>query len=122
MALTDDQKSAVRAYLGFSDGFSDVDTRLESQLGNLKPTAETRVIALSAQILAVDTKLQANALSRTGVKEIVGEVVLSEEGLAQLRTQGRMLCTRLGQVFNLAPKADYFDTGGGSMGGMFSLG
>lgn len=123
MALTEDQKSAVRAYMGKSDGFTDTDTRLESQLDHLRASAEARVVALLALISAIDTKLQSAALTRLDASEIVGEVkLLGPEQLTELRKQGRMLCVRLGQIFQMAPAADYFDEGGGSMGGLIPLG
>jgi hypothetical protein len=123
MALTEDQKSAVRAYLGWSDQFADLDTRLESQLANLRASAETRVTALLTKIAAIDDAIQSKALTRLDASEIVGEVkLLGPEQLRTLRVQGRMLCGQLGQVFFVEPKRDYFDEGGGAMGGLIQLG
>lgn len=122
MALTDDEASSVRAYLGFSDGFRDLDTRLESQILNLTAGAEARVRALLTRIGEIDTKLQSAALANLDLERAEDVTFLGPEQLVALRGQGRMLCRRLGQVFFLEPRADYFDEGGGDMGGLIQLG
>lgn len=126
MAFSNAEKTRIRRYLGFSELYRQIDTRLETQLDALpanNPDAETQVRALLGRVGAIDDAIQGKALTRLDASEIIGEVkLLGPEQLRALRTQGRMLINQIAITFDLTPLRDYFDEGGGSMGGFIALG
>lgn len=127
MAFTLPEKARIRRYLGFSQGFHDVDTRLEGQLDTLPttwPEAETQVREMLALLDAVDRKLQGAALGNMNFARIVGEVeFLGPDQLDVLRHHGRTLIQRLAITFNIdmSGQPDYYGTAASS-GGVIPLG
>lgn len=127
MAFTETEKARIRRYLGFSQGFHDVDTRLEGQLDTLPltwPEAETQVRDILAMLDAVDRKLQGAALGNLNFTEIVGEIkFLGPEQLNALRGHGRTLIQRLAITFNIemSGQPDYYSAAV-STGGVIQLG
>ena len=127
MAFTDAEKARIRRYLGFSQGFHDVDTRLEGQLDTLPstwPEAETQVRDILTQLIAVDRKLQGAALGNMNFTEIVGEVkFLGPDQLDALREHGRTLIQQLAITFNIemSGQPDYYGAVV-STGGIIQLG
>jgi hypothetical protein len=124
MAFTNAEKTRLRRYLGFSELYRQVETRLESQLDALptnNPDAETQVRALLAKVDAVDTKIQSAGLENLDAAKVKDVVLLGAEQLRALRAQGRMLIRQIAITFDLEPRRDYFDEGG-AMGGLLPLG
>lgn len=126
MAFTNAEKTKIRRYLGFSELWKQIDMRLESQLDALpltNPDAETEVRTTLTRIVAIDEAIQSKALTRLDASEIIGEVkLLGPAQLTALRAQGRMLVNQIAITFSVEPFRDYFDEGGGSMGGMIQMG
>ena len=127
MGLTTQDASDTRSFLGFSDQFNDLDTRLQSQIEELQAAADDdptvlRVQAILTDVRALDANLTNAALNNLIASKVKTIELRGPEQLQALRVQGRMLCQRLGQVFYTPPRDDYFGEGDGSMGGMVALG
>lgn len=127
MAFTLAEKARIRRYLGFSQGFHDIDTRLEGQLDTLPltyPEAETQVRDILVALDAIDRKLQSAALGNMNFTEIVGELkFLGPAQLDALWQQGRTLIQRLAITFNInmSEQPDYYGASVSS-GGVIPLG
>ena len=123
MAFTDAQKVSIRNYLGFSENFHQINTRLESMLIDLpirSPAAEALAISILAQLAAIDAANQTTAL--TGVKFKKAEDVEWNLGAFQQRQDyGRSLIQRLAILFEVTPMEDYYGAAGGG-GGVIPLG
>lgn len=124
MAFDEGEKARIRRYLGFSQGFRDFDTRLESQLGDLTPQeAEDQVREILAKLAAVDAKLQSMALGNLDLRKAEDVEWFGAEGLVALQNYGRSLINQLGILFNIdmSGQPDYFGTSAG-IGGPIPLG
>jgi len=124
MSFTLPQRVAIREYLGWSQLFKQIDPRLEGQMDNLPittPDAVTTVVALLADLAAIDTALQNAAMTNLTLSKAEDVIFLGGEQLSELRRQGRMKIQQLSIIFELEPKRDYYETGD-SMGGEIQLG
>jgi hypothetical protein len=122
MALTEDEKSAIRHYLGWSDRFREIDPRLESMMGAVSSYAETRVRAALTRLGQIDTALQDAALNNLDlVGAEAGVSFRGPEQLGALRQAGRVLVQQVAIVFEVEPKRDYFGVEGAT-GGVIPLG
>ena len=124
MAFTDDEKMAIRSYLGWSALFFEIDPRLEGQMNRLPtsvPAAVTRVQTILTSLADIDTRLGA-ALDNLDLTKAEDIIFLGPEQLDALRNQGRMLVNQLSIIFEVSPKRDYFGEGEGGMGGVIPLG
>ena len=121
--FTNLEKTKLRAYLGFSELFRQIDMRLESQLDALpaaNPDAETQVRAKLGMLDAIDAAIQGAALTNLDAVKVDELVLRGPEQLSALRQQGRMLVGQVAVTFDVQPPRDYFD--GGSTGGCLALG
>jgi hypothetical protein len=125
--FTEDEKAAIRSYLGWSALYYLIDPRLESQigtggLGTTQPSSATRVRSILTRLADIDSRLD-SALDNLDLTKAEDINFLGSEQLDALRNQGRMLVGQLAIIFEVVPKRDYFDEGGGTgMGGLISLG
>lgn len=125
MAFTAAEQSYIRRYLGYSELFKDLDTRLESQMamiGSRSPTAEAQVRILIGQVQGIDAKINFAALNNLDVESVDGGDVkmLGPDQIEALRAYGRQLIQQISITFETPPKRDYYATG--DTGGMFSVG
>lgn len=121
MALSESQRAQVRLFLGYDRG-RDLHPALESRWDALNSDEETQVAAALSALSALDTKLLSAALENLDASKVDEVVMLGPEQLRALRAQGRMLVRRLGIVFAVDSLRDYFDDGGGPMGGLMAVG
>lgn len=114
--FTEDEKAAIRSYLGWSAFYYQIDPRLESQigaggLGTTQPASATRVRSILTALADIDTRLT-GALDNLDLTKAEDINFLGPEQLDALRTQGRMLIGQMGIIFELKPKRDYYGDGG----------
>lgn len=124
MAFTESEKARIRRYLGFSQGFHDVDTRLEGQLGTLSPQeAEDQVREILVKLAAIDAKLQSAALNNLDLVKAEDVTFLNELQIIALQNYGRTLINQLAIIFNIdmSMQPDYYGSSAG-MGGVIPLG
>jgi hypothetical protein len=115
VAFTDTEKATIRRYLGFSELFRDVDTRLEGQLDSLSAEAEALVRATLVQLAAIDAKIHTAALENLDLQRAEDVTFLGPEQLIALKDYGRSLINRIAVTFEVEPMRDYY--GAGAMGG-----
>src|SRR5688572_27932347 len=99
MALSEEQKTNIRLYLGYSDQFRDTNTTLESQLlpGSLSATAETLVVSMLDSIADIDEKYHGAHDRQRALK--AGEIALTGVGtMNSQRLEGRRFVHRLARV------------------------
>jgi len=103
MALSDANKAKIRRHLGYSDVGADPHFRLESAMATLSAAGETEVVALLAEIAAVDSAL---VTARTTLRlEQVEDIKFSGgSGIAALRTDKSALVGELSSILGV-PKA-----------------
>lgn len=121
MALTAEEKAAVRLYTGRSDQFRDLDTTLESQLDSVSPAAEAQVRVVLSQLAAIDAKIQSAALNNMDLERAEDVTFRGPEQLLGLMEYGRSLIQRLCVIFHIQPTRDYYGTEASS-GGVIPLG
>ena|SRR5690348_10643427 len=124
--FTDDEKAAIRSYLGYSALYYQIDPRLESQigaggLGTTQPSEATRVRTILTALADIDTRLS-GALDNLDLSKAEDITFLGPPQLEALRNQGRMLIHQLGIIFELVPKRDYYGAGENLNGGYILLG
>lgn len=127
MAFTAAEKARIRRYLGFSQGFHDVDTRLEGQLTTLPetyPEAEDQVREILGKLAKIDAKLQTAALGNLNVTELGDIKFLGPDQLTALEDWGRRLINQLAITFNIdmSDQPDYFGATSSGGGGVIPLG
>lgn len=124
--FTDDEKAAIRSYLGFSALYYQIDPRLESQigaggLGTTQPSEAARVRTILTSLADVDTRL-GSALDNLDLSKAENITFLGPEQLETLRNHGRMLIQQLGIILELEPKRDYYGMSENAYGGVIPLG
>lgn len=123
MAFTDTQKASIRRYLGFSEAFHQINTRLESMMDSLdarSPAASSQVLDILSQLQAIDAKNQDVAL--TGIDFAKAEdVQWNLDSIRQRQAYGRSLIQRLAITFEVEPARDYYDEGA-TGGGLLAIG
>lgn len=123
MAFSPTEKVRIRNYLGRSELFKDLDTRLESQMDSIptrSPEAETEIRTLLGKIAAIDDKLSDFAVNGSDIKKAEEVEFWGPEQLSMLQNRGRMLIGRLATFFEVEVLGDYF--GEGPIGGVIPLG
>ncbi len=124
MAFSEDQKAAVRQYLGFSELFHDFDSRLEGQmdaLGTSRPSAVTRAQALLTKLAALDAKIDDSALNNLDLERAEDVTFLGPKQIEALQDYGRSLIQQLAVIFEVQVQRDYYGSEAGS-GGVIPLG
>lgn len=122
-AFTNIEKSKIRRYLGFSELWRDLDSRLEGQLNDLperNPDAADQVREYIAQLDAIWAKLNSAAISNLDVIRADEVTFRGPEQLMGLREQGRMLVQAIAITFYIDPPRDIFSSG--TAGGLVALG
>ena len=126
MAFTTTQRAQIRYYLGYSDvSQGGAPNRLERAMTNITSGAETIVAGLLTQLAAVDADLvTVNGASRAGITGVDnGGVTWSASGSSareSVRSQGRMLVSRLSSTFGVEIASDVY--GGVPMAGFVGRG
>ena len=123
-AFTDTEKASIRRYLGFSEAFHTINTRLEAMMDDLadrSPAAQTQVRATLALLAQVDDKLQNAALRNLNFVSGDGAVFLGPAQIEALQDYGRTLVQRLSIPFEVVPARDIYGAEIGS-GGLIPLG
>jgi hypothetical protein len=123
-SFTEDQKSRIRSYLGWSQLFKQIDPRLESQLVMLpqdSPETADRVLAIDAKLQDIDAKLQDVALNNLDLSRAEDVTFLGREQLRGLYDAGRRLIHQLSIIFEVEIERDYYGTDA-EMGGVIALG
>lgn len=111
MAFTPSEKQQIRQFLGFSELFHDIDTRLETQLIRIgdaaDQSAKERVSTLVVSLNDIDTRL-VGALDNLTLEKAEDVTFRGEQELEGLRKQGRMFIQQLSILFEVRPMRDYF--------------
>lgn len=98
MAFTDDEKSLIRMYMGWSARFAQTDTALERGMSAIETMPSDLALArvhlaelarIDAAILACEARFKADQ---------VGTIKLSQSELSRLRSRG---CERVGRLATL---------------------
>jgi hypothetical protein len=128
MAFTSAQKTAIRKYLGYPQLNRFRDSRLESAIDvvGADVDASAEVVALLIELAAIDAKITASAGSGASTSTFTGSLKKADEvewyplgatsgtgggataTTASFRDQGRVLCSRLSQLFGIPLWGDYF--------------
>jgi len=115
MALTDDQKSKVRYWLGYPDGFRSSFPDLESGLTSLSTFGESRVTDALSQLDTIDTQLQ-SSWSRQKVIKAEDVVLAGPQEIQALRMEGRRLANLIASTLGVSVLRDVFSSGSGGSG------
>lgn len=119
MALTQDQRAAVRDYLGWSmlGHSSGPGYRLESSMNALsvaeKASDLARVVALLADLDDIDTRIAA-AYDRLKASA-VGSITLNAAEIAMLKSEGRRFARAIASILGVEVRGGKF--GGAALGG-----
>jgi len=112
MALTDDQKSKIRHYLGYPDVNRRQHTHLESAFDALSAEGETRIGEMLVRLAALDTDLDGSWDRQKVIK--AEEVTLAGfDEVRALRSEGVRICHQLGNVMDVEPRWTPFHAGSG---------
>lgn len=115
MALTETQKAEVRRFLGYSDLSRGGVSILEAVLIALSPEAEVQVVAVLADLTAIEVRLRASWPLQ--VAKRAEEVELwGWEGIMALRMEGNRLAAMLGSILCVPVLVPPFTAGGGAVG------
>lgn len=114
--LTDAEKATIRLYLGYQARFHSTDTSLEMALRALdlpdNVAAYNQVTdpttGLLAYIADIDSKLKATNAVGDQVEQVATIKLNPPQGLALLRSRGRMYCARLASLLGVPVRMDYF--------------
>lgn len=107
MALSDENKSKVRKYLGVTGKFPNVDSRLEQAMDQVGLNAEDelRVIESIVQCDAVDVAIQGLVGACSKVIAVDGIKMRSAYGLGTLRSIGKQYAGSISDILG-APLVD----------------
>lgn len=118
MAFTGAEKAAIRNYLGYSELFHDIDTRLEGQMdtiGTTRPDAEARVRALLTKLAALETKITEAGDCFTNLKKgPEGVEFFGPEQILALQSLGATYIQQMSIIFEVSAKRAYFGVDFGS--------
>lgn len=112
MALTAQNRSDIRYYLGFSARFYFTDTVLESAMTSLESDAEAEV-----QVLADITRLKALDLliegtyTRLKATQVCDIKVAGKKEMCTLQGEGRRIVGRVASTIGVPPRHDVFSSG-----------
>lgn len=121
------ERAKIRMYLGWSDQFRDMDTRLESQMDTVgnRPEADmgaaSNVRDILAKLANVDSALEGGLGNQTLKAVEGGTIFQGEEEMKAYRKHGRNLIQRMAIIFDVTPQRDYYGEEAAS-GGMLELG
>lgn len=133
-SLTLTEKSEIRQFLGWPDGFRQKNTRLESVMDNLSDESIPSIQSALAKIIAVDTALTNYSLTQAGIRKVDEIEFWEHTRLQQLLAAGKRAINQLSIILGVPVNAPYFGTGGypgdsfmpglggGSRGGPIRLG
>lgn len=108
MAFTDEEKTLIREYLGWTHRFAQVDTALERGMSAIETDAAaadrarahlTELARIDAAITAAEARFKA---------EQVGSIKLSESELSRLRSRGAERVGRLARLFGVEVRSNPF--------------
>lgn len=126
MALTEDQKSRVRMYLGYERN-RDIYPHLESKFDLFNATEETLVgeilVELAALRTAMSSSVSGNSDGVASVSSVSSSITFrSTTSLTEAQnTRGRALVSRLEAMFGVTRRIEFFGEGG-CVGGVIRLG
>ena len=106
MAFTDEEKTLIREYLGWTARFRQTDTALERAMSAIEtqPAEEARARVHIAELQRIDQAL-VGAESRFKADQ-VGTIKLSESELTRLRSRGAERVGRLARLFGVEVHGD----------------
>jgi hypothetical protein len=110
MALTDDQKSKIRHYLGYPDVNRRQHTHLESAFDALSTEGETRIAEILVRLAALDTDLD-GSWDRQKVSKAEEVTLAGFDEVRALRSEGTRICYQLGGVLDVPPRRSPFRAG-----------
>lgn len=138
--LSEQQKSAIRLYLGYPDGFRYRNTRLESVMDNISDEAVKQIESILENLASLDvTIVSSGVVSASGVKR-VDEITFFDPingvniGFKNGKEAGKWLVGRLSIILGTPINASAFGAagypgdsfmpgfGGGGIGGGYGLG
>jgi len=96
MALTDDQKSNIRRYLGAPDISRQYDLRLESAMDAVSPEGEIRVVDYLRELETIRAQLEDARLCRLKIKVVEDIVLQGPEEIRILWKEGNRIARDLG--------------------------
>lgn len=111
MSLTDDEKTLIREYLGWSARFGQTDNALERAMSALEtsPSELTRTRAHLAELQRIDVAI--TACEARFKADTVGSIKLSETELDRLRSRGSERVGRLARQLGVETRGDPFRAG-----------
>lgn len=115
MALSDEQKSQVRYWLGYPDQQRETFSDLEGGLASLSSQGEARVTSALTQLTAIDTQLQ-SSWSRQKVIKAEDVVLAGPQEIQALRMEGRRLASLIASTLGVSTLRDAFSSGGSGSG------
>lgn len=120
----EDERAAIRNFLGFSELFRDIDTRLEGQMdtiGDSRPAAAARVRKLLTKLAEIDDMIQGASEDNLDLRTAEdGVTFLGPEQIAALQELGAAYINQMSIIFEVEPQRPYY--GGGALGGPIALG
>lgn len=102
MPLTDAQKASCRRYLGYPDVNRRQNTHLEAAFTALSSEGVDQVVAMLANIAAVDTQL-ATIRGRSGFAKVEDVSFDTAGSIGALQAERRQLVRELGSTLDVAP-------------------
>lgn len=114
MALTDDQKAAVRRYLGYPDVNRALHHDLEGAMTAISAEGAAQVAGILTRLDTIEDTLESSWSRQKVVR--AEEITLAGDGeIRALRAEGRRLVYQLAAVLDVHPRRDMF--GGGPASG-----
>lgn len=118
--LTEQEKTAVRFWLGYADLYRYRNPMLEGILeGNISPTAEDKLRAILVRLDEVDEKVFGST-ANSGIKKVDEIEFFQYTQMSQIKSQGRMYVSRLAYLLGVNIQNDVFSSV--STGGLIRLG
>lgn len=116
MALTDAQRTAIRLYAGWQDGFGQFDSRLEQAMNYADTRASVLALLQNAingtppGLLALLADIDARLSGSYGrlKANVVGSLTLNRAELQQLRSEGRRHVGRMCSILGVEMGHDVF--------------
>jgi len=109
--FTEDQKVAIRNYLGRSELNREIDPKLESIMNALTTNAGNAVVAMLAKLAEVDSQLENVFLNNLDLLQAEDGVRFAhEKQLESLRKVGRQYVNQLSIYLDVHPYRDVYDT------------
>ena len=113
MALTDEQRSGVRRYLGYSDLTQGRYSTREGAMESLSVSGEAQVVALLSDLELIEEQLR-SSWTRQKVKGAEGVTLAGHDEILALRQEGRRLAETISTILGVPVSRTPFSSGSAS--------